>query len=87
MKSILKNSKAKIANLMKEVLNNDRKTYLVLELSPKRLYIEGCRIVLSKFVKAVYTVDLTIVIAQYKDNLEVSAAKVCTCMYECINST
>ena len=38
-------------------------------------------------MKAGCTIDLTIVIAQYKDNLEVSSVKVCTCMYEYINST
>ena len=89
MKSILKNTKAKEVNLMKEVSSNNRKTYLylVLELPPKRLYIERYRIVLGKSMEVVHTADLIVVIAQYKDDLEVSVAKVhaFTCKY--IDST
>ena len=71
------------------MLKNDIKTYLylVLDLSPKRLHIKGNRIVLEKFVKAVYTADLVVVIAQCKNNLEVSAVKVHTNIYEYTNST
>jgi hypothetical protein len=50
---------------MKEVSNNDRKTYLclVLELPPEKSYIKGYRIVLGKFVKAACTADSIEVIA------------------------
>ena len=60
MKSILKNAKVKKANLTKEVLNNNKKTYscLALELLPERLYIEGYRTVLDKFARAVCAIDL-----------------------------
>ena len=89
MKSILRNTKAKEVNLMKEVSSNDRKTYLylVLELPPKRLHIKRCRIVLGKSIEVVHTADLIVVIAQHEDNLEVSVAKVhaFTCKY--IDST
>ena len=74
---------------MKEVSSNNRKTYLylVLELPPKRLYIERYRIVLGKSMEVVHTADLIVVIAQHEDNLEVSVAKVYafTCKY--IDST
>ena len=65
MKLILKNTKAKKVNFMKEVSSNNMKTYLylALDLPPKILYIKGCRIVLEKFAKAVCTADLIVVIA------------------------
>jgi len=77
----------KKVNLTKEVLKNNRKTYLylVLELLPKRLCIEGYRIVLGKFLKAEYTSDLIAVIAQYEDDLEVSTEKVHVYMCKCID--
>ena len=58
--------------------------YLVLELAPERLYVKGQRLVLEKFTKAVQSIDPIAVIAQYKDNLEVSAEKVHACMCKCI---
>ena len=78
----MKNNKVKEANLAKEVSNNNRKTYLylVLELPPKRLWIEGYRIVLGKFAKAAQSADPTAVVVQCKNNLEVFAKKAHTCM-------
>ena len=60
----MKNNKAKKVDLIKEVLNNDRKIYLysLLELAPERLHVERYRIVLGKFVKAVWSIDLKAVI-------------------------
>ena len=87
MKSILKSSKTKEVELIKVVLSNNKKTYLylVLELPPKRLYIEGYRIVLKKFVKAVRFTDPIAVIVQYEDSLEVSDRKVYTYLYRYIS--
>ena len=53
VKSILKNTKVKEVDLTKELSTNEMKTYLhlALELPPKRLYIEGCRMMLGKFIK------------------------------------
>ena len=61
----MKNNKEKEVNFTKVVLNNNRKTYLylVLELPPKRLHIEGYRMVLGKFEKVVQFTDSTAVIA------------------------
>ena len=80
----MKNNTVKEVDLVKEVSNNNRKIYLhlVLELAPKRLHIEGCRIVLGKFVKAAWFADLVVVIAQCEDNLEVSIEKVYMHVYE-----
>ena len=66
MKSILKNTKVKENDLTKEVSSNNMKIYLhlALELLPERLYIEGYRIVLGKFIKAARTIDSIGVIAQ-----------------------
>ena len=64
------------------------KTYLclVLDLPSERLCIKGYRTVLGKFAKVAYTADLIAIIAQHKDNLEMSAAKAHTYMCECVSS-
>ena len=58
--------------------------YLVLELPPERLHIEGYRKILRKFIKVVQSADPREVIVQYEDNLEVLDKKVYTYMYESI---
>ena len=73
---------------MKDILSNDRKIclYLALELFSEGLCIENYRIVIGKFMKAVCTADLIVVIAQNKDYLEVSVVKAHTYIHECIDS-
>ena len=77
----------KEVDLIKAVSSNDKKTYsyLVLELSPERLCIEGHRIVLRKFAKVVWSADLIAMIAQYEENLEVSDRNACAYSHKCIS--
>ena len=61
----MKNNKVKEVDLAKEVSNNDRKSYLylVLELPPEKLCIEGYMTVLGKFIKVACSKDLIVVIS------------------------